>query len=235
MATYTSSFIDKNTNTTAGHVQQSYSSSNTSRPEHFANTNFTVAPNFVKWSVNINTTTAFPDGMSFNYQLKSLSSLQGDALAPSQDITKTNSQNITTYYLPLSSSSSSSSTVNNYVVALELFDVALVDGDYLPITHNLTYGNTSTGYSLLLQFPSFNSSLYYDPSVGLGVLVSGSGSGGGGSNNNILIVAVAVPVIVVVVLITLGIIVGATAKLLWNRRRVTRVNRSFSVNYDDNL
>ena len=100
---------------------------------------------------------------------------------------------MTTFFLPLASSS---------LASIELFDVALVDGSLEAIEHNIsvvgtTSENGSLAYELELTFPAFERSLFYDPSLNLGVLVSGGKSGG--SDNTALVVAVAVVVPSVVI------------------------------------
>ncbi len=111
------------------------------------------------------------------------------------------------------------------VAQVELFDVALVDAQLVFINHSLTATNVSTNgttvrsYVLELQLPAFTQSLFYDPSLGLGVLPGGStkSDGSGSDDNTALIVAtaVAIPVAVVVV----AGVVAVALFVAWKKKR----------------
>jgi len=75
-----------------------------------------------------------------------------------------------TYYLPLITLPEESGAP---VGLLEVLDWALVDGRLIAIDHSVlpSSSSSSAGYTLVLLFPPFNSTLEYDPSINLGLLV----------------------------------------------------------------
>jgi hypothetical protein len=83
-----------------------------------------------------------------------------------------------------------------------------------------------------LVLPGFNESLFYDPSIGLGVLLGRNdrddGSGGSDSDVGLIVgVAVAVPVAVAVVLV---VIVAALA-IGWRQKRLAARQSVGSINF----
>jgi hypothetical protein len=117
----------------------------------------------------------------------------------------------TTYYLPLlitteslgsAAAAGASSRPKRMVAMVAVFDVALIDGALQAINHSVVVDEASGGvYMLTLVFPPMNSSLFYDPTIGLGLLLGGGGgskndgvgsSGGGGGDSTLLMIGMAV-------------------------------------------
>jgi hypothetical protein len=118
----------------------------------------------------------------------------------------------TTYYLPLLITSESlgsaaaaaggaSSRPKRMVAMVAVFDVALIDGTLQAINHSVAVDEASGGvYMLTLVFPPMNSSLFYDPTIGLGLLLGGGGGGSksdgtgssGGGDSMLLMIGMAV-------------------------------------------
>ena len=85
-----------------------------------------------------------------------------------------------------------------------VLDVALIDGALQAINHSVVVDEASGGvYMLTLVFPPMNSSLFYDPTIGLGLLLGGGGGGsksdgvgssggGGGGDSMLLMIGMAV-------------------------------------------
>jgi hypothetical protein len=149
---------------------------------------------------------------------------------------------MTTYLVPLFvSSTTKSATTLTTAAQVELFDVALVDGThFVPISHSIVRTSVDddkeASYVVELVLPSFNESLYYDPSIGLGVLLGRNDRDDGGSRSSsesnvglIVGVAVAVPVAVALVLLVIG---AALAVGLHRKRR--RSVGSINFGPDDN-
>jgi hypothetical protein len=231
---YNNSLLATGTNASIGALAQSFSFSHAQRQATFANANFTVPSGSVKWSIHISSLLPFPEGLVMTYLLSGLSSSSSTSAQGGNNnnnnsitigtanMTTTHAGNITTYYLPLLSSSSSSSSSSLIIMVLvEVFDVALIDGEYAAINHSIVSDPSSPALaSLRLSFPAFNSSLEYDPTLGLGTLLGqSSGGGGGGGTNMGLIVgtAVAIPLAVLVVV---GVVVAASLWAMWHRRRM---------------
>jgi hypothetical protein len=199
----------------------------------FAGTTFTVGAGSLKWSLNLTTTADAGNtsdgavglgsqGLTLRYELASLLAINASSpsVVPEAEavIRKPNTpQNqMTTYIVRLD---------DDAVAQVELFDVALVDAQLTFINHSLTTANVSANgttvrsYVLELQLPAFSQSLFYDPSLGLGVLLGGStkGDGSGSDDNTALIVATAVAIPVAVV-----VVVGVVAVALlvaWKKTR----------------
>jgi hypothetical protein len=146
----------------------------------FAGVSFPIQQGAVKWSVHLDTGDA--GGMaalSVSYTLSSiLSGATGGRkrLGPSAVTvtveTNTPVANMTTYVLPLATDNSSVTTV----ALLQVFDVAIIDGTVTTIGHNVSSvaNGASVDYVLRLDFPSFTSTVRYDPSLGLGVVSAAS-------------------------------------------------------------
>jgi hypothetical protein len=83
-----------------------------------------------------------------------------------------------------------------------------------------------------LVLPEFNKSLFYDPSIGLGVLLDRNDRGDGGSSSGsevglIVGVAVAIPVAMALVLL----VIGAALAVGWHRKRLARRSAG-SINFE---
>jgi len=117
---------------------------------------------------------------------------------------------------------------------VQVFDLALFDGVLRPINHSVVISSSanSSSYVLELAFPGgFNDSLYYDPSLGLGVLLGsdrGGGGGGGGDTNVGLIVGVTVGVGVALLLVS-GVIAVSIAVAWWRKKQTNHGG----VNWDN--
>jgi hypothetical protein len=203
----------------------------------FAGMRFNVSAGSVKWSINVTTSSASfgSEGLVMRYSLSGLltgsSNSSSSSWTPSSSgesaikLRATKRSGITTYFLPLfaSRSSANGSTKSLAMSAgctVELLDKAVVDGRIVNITHDITLATASSAssssptYLVELRFPSFEHSVEYDPSLGLGLLLGSAGNEGGhGDYDNtplIVGVAVAVPVAlgVIVVVIVAGLVVA---------------------------
>jgi hypothetical protein len=224
----------------------------------FAGVTFDIAANSVKWSLNFTTSglSSAPAShttqwSSVRYRLAGLlqSSSGADnattlSAATNRPITSranTPTAGLTSYYVPLfvsdTKTKTRSTTVSVVTATVVLFDVAIVDGSSATIRHAITAVavNGSTEYEVVLEFPPFERSIFYDPSIGLGVLLGskddGSGGVGGDSANVGLIVgvAVAIPVALVVVAVAIGVGVFVT----WRRRSNDDSSRAINFSVDD--
>jgi hypothetical protein len=135
--------------------------------------------------------------------------------------------NMTTYLVPLFTTNTNTTTTKTSAAQVELFDVALVDGThFVPISHSIVRTSADddeeASYVVELVLPSFNESLYYDPSIGLGVLLGRNDRDGGSSDSRnvglIVGVAVAIPLAVALVLV----VIGAALAIGWRRKRAAR-------------
>jgi hypothetical protein len=146
---------------------------------------------------------------------------------------------MTTYYIPLLTHSSGSSA-GRLVAKIEVFDLALVDGDdashFKAIHHRILTVSSSSStadYVLELSFPPFNQTLAYDPSLGLGTLLNSKSDGKGGTGGGItLLIGVAVAVPVAVVVVVAGIAAGVG--IIWWRKKRALVEgaTAAAVNFD---
>jgi hypothetical protein len=131
---------------------------------------------------------------------------------------------MTTYFLPFATLPSPSSP-SRLLAKVEVFDAALIDGVSVSLHHDVVVTadtNGSAEYVLVLEFAAFSSSLFYDPSLSLGVLLGArdSDDNGGGDDNLALIVATSVVLPVALLLVVLVSVVGAVA--VWQRKRLAR-------------
>lgn len=133
--------------------------------------------------------------------------------------------NLITNYLFLDAQNTNSSSSSPFIV-IELFNEVEVDGYPQPIIQNL--GLLDGQVLLQLTFPSFTSSLYYDPNYQLARLVEGSngdgdgdgeGSDGDGGSNLTLVVATSVVIPVAVLLVIILMVVGLVIFALARRKR----------------
>jgi len=210
---------------------QVFSFSNTSQQQASLrqnSTTFPISPGAIKWSLRINasesnsTTTFFTGGLNITFSLSDLSFSSATAPATITNATvllsttagSHTSSNITTvtiYYLPLLNPQA-----GRLVGVLEVPDAALVDNVLVAINHSIlsppSYSNLSAGssvYKLVLHFPAFNSSLAYDPSLNLGIVVAHQASSGGPTITTWLIVGVTVGVgLVIVGSVVVGIVIA---------------------------
>jgi hypothetical protein len=211
-------------------VSQAYTFFDLATTSVFAGTNFSVRAGALKWSINLTisadeaaATSPGANGLTLRYLLSNLLFNSSSGTAPSSSewrkiTTKANTPKLemTTYIVQLDESA---------VVEVELFDVAFIDGQLTLINHSIVLietagadnGTAEWSYALELHFPAFNQSVYYDPSLGLGVLLTGSSKSGDSSDNTALIIATAVAIPVAVVLV-LAVIIAALL-VAWRRRR----------------
>lgn len=247
---YSASIGDNN----ATRFDQSFTFYDRDANARFAGVSFVIPANSVKWSINFTVDDTGGSGGSsppshatqwstVRYRLAGLlltSSANGTtselSTSTDQPITSradTPAPGLTTYYVPLFKKTESTTVV---VAAVVLFDVALVDRAAADIRHRIVavaVNTTTIEYEVVFEFPPFNESLFYDPSLGLGVLLGadrdGSGGvGGGGSDNTGLIVgvAVAIPVAVVVVVA----VIAAGLYVAW-RRRSNTIDSGRAINF----
>lgn len=214
-------------------IEQSYTFYNESTDTDFAGLNFTIKHSSLKWSISLsiddlyegNSTENADKPITLSYKLAAILT-GGDANAPISvkrysTLANTPTEGVTTYILPLSTLSAAE---------LQVLDVALIDDELQPIEHRIV---TQSGgapqeaavYVLEVTFPPFNNSVFYDPSLGLGVLLGSSGENSGGGDNNAVVigVAVAVPLAVLIVVSVTGI--GA-AVIYWRKRQRAETYRS---------
>jgi len=222
-------------------LEQSYTFHEQPRAADFEGLAFTISPGSLKWSINLTTTAAATEpgegvgqgGLTFEYRLAGVVTGGDGAAVPARGFRVTAKSDsprtrMTSYYLPLSTT---------IVAQLQVFDVALLDGALVPIEHRVKLVTTpaqtppalrravasevveeTAAYVLELTFPPFNRSLYYDPSLGLGVLLGAPGGKGGGDDSGALVigVAVAVPLAILFVLAVVGVGFGL---IYWQKRR----------------
>lgn len=178
--------------------------------------NITIPPSSIKWTIRINSSLAFVDGLNISYALSSLvpMSTQANSRAPVRSVSA--SDNTTTFYIPLLSSSSGGGEES--VAVLQVFRAAIVDGILQPIGYHLISNPQANGtnYLLVLEFPPFTRSLDYDPIVSLGSLINtGEGSSGGGDNTGLIVgvtVGVTLAALIVLVVITVSTVIGIKMK-----------------------
>jgi hypothetical protein len=195
-----------------------------SRQAAFGRSNFTINAGSIKWTLSLSASKPFGSGLIINYQLSDIStSTTSDGGSGSLRVVRVRTmENIATYYLALGSAQ------GNQVAAVEVFDVALVNNkSYEPVNHSITLASNSF-YVLTLGFPPFSESLYYDPTVGLGVLSGGSTGGGPGGTNFGLIIGLTIAgAAVAAFVITIVIIVLEV--LRWRKSK----NLVVSINLED--
>jgi len=223
--------------TRRGILEQVFSFSNTSQQASLCqnSTTFPIPPGAIKWSLRINASesnsTTFTGGLNVTFSLSDLSfsspttapaTITNDATVllstTAGSHTSSNVTTVTTYYLPLLNPHA-----GRLVGVLEVLDAALVDDVLVAINHSILsspYNNFSASgsvYKLVLRFPAFNSSLKYDPSLNLGIVVAQQASSGGPTTW--LIVGVTVGISVGVGLVIVGsMVVGIVmSKRRWSK------------------
>jgi hypothetical protein len=220
----------------------------------FAGRGFSIGASTLKWSLTLTSTSVSSGGgsggrpLTVRYRLSEVMGTSSSSLAanPAGSVTMRRGvpqAQMTTYYVPFLSSvvaynsSSSSSSPSQLVALVEVWDLAVADGVERPLAHDLRLvaddddGRSSSSslpeYVLELRLPNFTSSLYYDPSLSLGMLVGSSGgsarskSGDGGIDGNTTLLVIAGVVVGVVVLA--GIAVASTVTVLVKRRKTKRL------------
>jgi hypothetical protein len=202
----------------------------------FAGLEFVIAEGAVKWSVNFSSATnaSATRGITLRYRLSDIGPgsppplsrrTRGSQLTVIERAEKTPRANMTSYYLAVPTTDGTTAPAKVVVMVVEVFDVALVDeAAFVPIAHAVDVAPDSEGdhYELVLAFPAFNRSLFYDPSIGLGVLLGssggrkGDGTTGGDDVGLIVgvVVAIGVAAVVVVAVVVAGVALG-----LWRKRR----------------
>jgi hypothetical protein len=140
---------------------------------------------------------------------------------------------MTTYSFPLVATSASSALASRQLAArVVVFDVALVDGSLRSlVSHGVALVDASSNalpeYVLTLTFPAFASSLYYDPSINLGVLLTSSRAGSSGSTDTSGVyigVGVAVPLAILSIIVIVA--VAFLIRRKQRRRAVTRIKKT---------
>ncbi len=160
----------------------------------------------IQWSIQLNATSL--EGFNLSYIL----SLPNGSPLPSVPFFPNRTYNyIMTYYIPLEGD------------LYALLAVPQLASGSVPVGHSFQ------GSTLLLQFPPFNSSLYYDPSIGLAKLLGGGG-GGSSSDDEPLIIGVVVGGSVALLLV-FGVILLALIIAKIN----CKSNRESSINYGTQL
>jgi hypothetical protein len=247
--TYTSQ-LENTTN-----VEQAFTFFNQKTSGDFSGLTFDISASSIKWSIRLQATNstaaaASEGGLTLRYRLTGLmmtgnsntsGSTGGGAVASKEQVVvqrETPRANMTTYLVPLFTTSNTSTTTRTTAAKVELFDVALIDGThFVPINHSIvrtSVNDEEASYVVELVLPSFNKSVYYDPSIGLGVLLGRNdrddgGVGSSDSNVGLIVgVAVAVPVAVALVLV----VIGAALVVRWRqRKRMAHHPRLGNVNY----
>jgi hypothetical protein len=205
--------------------EQSFAFHNQSAQGQFAQMGFTIGSSTLKWSINV--TGASAEQLTVRYRLATLGSAADDIDSSQPVIVRPSlpRANMTTYFFTLlttSSSPSSTSASSRITAKVEVFDVALVDGIAVPLVgHSVVLANSSAAqpeYVLELTFPAFAHSLFYDPSISMGLLLNNRDKSSS-SNDGSLVIAVAVVVPVALLVVALA----AAVATLWTKVHRTRV------------
>jgi hypothetical protein len=206
---------------------QSYTYYANDRAVSSAGVDFTVRAGSVKWSFSLTTATApsatasvadaQSNGFSLRYRLSDLASSSSSLSGPSRITRRRNTPRagMTTFFVALSD--------DGVVAQLEVLNAAVIDGTATTLGRielvfdNVSATNNQSGYFLELDFPPFQKTVVYDPSLGLGVLLGRSSDGSPSSSTDVgLIVGVAVAIPVAVVVVLAAVVVGVV--LAWRRR-----------------
>jgi hypothetical protein len=127
-----------------------------------------------------------------------------------------------------------------------VFDVAMVDDQLVPLlSHNVVLVDSSSSsssveYVLELTFPAYTSSLYYDPSLALGVLLDpgrskGSQSSSSGDLSSVMVIGVATGLPCALIVVVVAGILLVVAKRKREVRRIRRLRRDLVPPYWFNL
>ncbi len=211
---------------------------------------FTLGASTLKWSLNF-TGGGQAAAFTVRYRLSALgaAAATGNTSTARPTIsrrTATPAANMTTYSIPLRQLVTASSPPSSHELGAQLvvFDVAMVDDQLVPLlSHNVmlvesSSSSSSVEYVLELTFPPFTSSLYYDPSLALGVLLDpgrskGSQSSSSGDLSSVIGVATGLPCGLIVVVVA-GILL-VVAKRKREVRRIRRLRRDLEPPYWLNL
>jgi hypothetical protein len=194
--------------TAATALDQSFTFFNESGNSYFDLVSFAISRSTGKWSINTTRITGLDSGSAVSLTLRYTiwASIPVDdlgAAAWGNVIRMPNSPVplMTTFLIPfVTLSSPAPLEQNRLAAAVAVFDFALADGQRVDISHDIQI--TDGGECLLLlTFPAFNHSLFYDPTLGLSLLTrettttteASSSSGGGGGIGLILAGAVGAP------------------------------------------
>jgi hypothetical protein len=223
-------------------LEQSFAFHNETASTSFSGLSFDITPGSLKWSINITSAAVnSSEPLTMRYKLSSLggssSAVNASSINSTVAVTRQDNEpraNMTTYLFALQKASASDADL---AVKVVVFDVVVVDGVLVPLLgHDVLLSNdsassSSSDYVLVLRFPRFNHTLYYDPSLGLGLLLGGSKDNGGktsssGSSFLVVAVAVAVPIAVVVVVV---VVISGTVAIKWRQKRNAARRRSAQI------
>jgi hypothetical protein len=211
-------------------LEQAFTFHAASSQGQFAGSEFDIGAGSVKWSINVTSQTPSA-GLTVRYRLNGLVADLASTPISVRRSSHMPRANMTTYFLSFSAPSVDPKKVTAVGCVLELFDVVLVDGDRVAlIEHEVTASDSD--FVLELRFPAFDHSMWYDPSIGLGVLLGSSSRDGasvGGDGDTGLIVGVAVAVGVAVLVVVAVAVVGTL--LIWRKkhRASARLRRSTNL------
>jgi len=191
--------IEAETKTYIYHSDHSLQESFSFSPHSRTIGSLTVPPANIKWSIWINS--SFPQGLNLSYVL----SLANGNPLPSALFVDRTSNYITAYYLDLG---------GDLYALLKIDELALVDNVSLPIRHSLQASSSRT--ILVLQFPPFKCSLFYDPSIGLAELL-GEGSKPS-SSDEALIIGVAVGSSTLLLVLGVLLLITSVAMIKWKKK-----------------
>jgi hypothetical protein len=256
VTTYTYTSQLENTTTS---VEQAFTFFDQKTSGNFSGLTFGIGASTIKWSIHLinnNSTAAAAaagGGLTLRYRLTGLLASNASTSTGGEVVVRASrgqvvvqrgrpQANMTTYLVPLFTTTSNTSTTTRTTAAqVELFDVALVDGTYfVPISHSIVRTSADdeeeASYVVELVLPGFNESLYYDPSIGLGVLLGrndrDNGDGDGSSSDSgvglIVGVAVAIPMAVALVLL----VIGAALVVGWHRKKRLARQSAGSIHFE---
>lgn len=218
-------------------IQQTYNFQTKGQSAYsFADVAFTVAAGAVKWSLNLSAADGVgAEGLTVRYRLTTeqprtpAKRSSETVIIEQRDYPK---PNMTTYFLP------SSSSVVGAVVSIVVFNVALIDGSYRKIEHDvlpLALNQSTDGevdYELELRFPPFDRTLFYDPNLSMGEVLGKDISSSSADVGLIVGVVVAVSGAIILVLA----VITVTAFITYHQRRKNIAKRtSVNINSDDLL
>ncbi|ELR19175.1 uncharacterized protein ACA1_031990 [Acanthamoeba castellanii str. Neff] len=189
---------------------------------------WTTQPPLDDDDINNSTTTTNPTNCTIEMRMKITPAFVSATRRPDYPST-----GLTTFVLAGNATSSSSASASaSKTTELRLVESVELDGRQVSGAGGVEFAMDETTSELVLRFARFESSLVYDPD--LGVLFGSSptkGDGGGGDNLGLIVgVAVAVPVAVVVVVavIVAGLVVTTVKR---RRQQQARVNQLDQVNF----
>lgn len=204
-------------------IEYSLAFYNVSANVSFAGQTFGIPLAATKWSIALSGGWPFGDA---NHNFTSVSTITlPSSLAPSQkqvyairQVSNTPEHSMTTYMVSLSGPSSSPSDQGVNALQLEVFDIAVADGQQVSANHSVEIKqvNGTNMVILMITFNQFKSDLMYDPILQLSMLLGPSS--GSTSTNTALIIGLSISVPSAIVLVMVGITVG-TLVIMYSRRR----------------